>query len=293
MIIKTQAFLSGLPVSIPMLAALLVLGACKQQDPPFQWGSGGGSSLDDDDDFVGNPDQTWAVARIEVTRSDVQGTTGAVIRAIGSWFPHQPVHPRPDVPDDVDTCHGGSASSGHYVIPDSTWDVGNMSLVMATGEYPLEFEDDHFEDILPYTSWVPNEEFDIVTTGGPDLNPTVFTGALGTPASLSLSSVEEQGGEVSVSWLGGTATNQITILVTASADDSLYWVACRVQDDGSFTLTSNDLEPLPAGIALLDVRRETTAEIEVGEYRGVVVGVSSGSAGITVVETGDDDDSAR
>jgi len=292
MITRTRSLLSYLPLSMPLLAALLLLGACMAEDPPFSWGSGGGSSAQDDDDSMGNPDSTWGVAHIEVTRSDVQGTTGAVIRAIASWFPYQPVHPRPNVPNDADTCHGGSAPSGEYVVPDSTWDIGNMSLLMANGEYALDFDNDHFEDILPYTSWVPNAEFDILTTGGPDLNPSVFIGAIGTPASLSISSVEETGGGVTVNWLGGTPTNQLTILVTASGNDSLYWVACRVQDDGSFTLTNNDLAPLPAGTALLDVRRERTGEIEIGEYRGFVVGVSSGSAGITVVEAGDDDDSA-
>ena len=35
-----------------------------------------------------------------------------------------------------------------------------------------------------------------------------------------------------------------------------------------------------------------TSEIEVGEHEGVVVGASVGSAGISVVQAGDDDDSA-
>ena len=87
--------------------------------------------------------------------------------------------------------------------------------------------------------------------------------------------------------------NQISILVTRSSGDSLFWVACRVQDDGEFTLTTGDLDVLPEGTALLDVRREVRADLEIASLPGVVVGVSSASAGITMAAAGDDDDSAR
>jgi len=282
-----------LAVAVPILATLLLLGACKRADPPFLWGGGGGSSDDDDDDFSGVPDNTWAVARVEVTRSHVEGTTSAVIRALGSWFPNQPVTPRPDVPNDVDTCHGGSSPSGEYVIPDSTWDIGDLILVMADGEHNLDFDNDHFEDILPYNAWNPNDEFDISVSGGPNLDATEFTGALGTPPSIAITELVEAGGSVSVSWLGGQDMDQLTILVTATGNDSLYWVACRARDDGEFTLSAADLAPLPVGGALLDLRRERSADIEVGDNIGVVMGISSASAGISVIETGDDDDSAR
>jgi hypothetical protein len=284
--------LSRTLVTISLLATLCVLG-CKQEEPPFQWGGGGGgSSSDDDDDDAGIPDETWAVARVEVTRSDAEGTTGAVIRAVASWFPHQRVEMRPEPPNDVDTCHGGSSSSGQYMIPDSTWDIGNMSLVMADDEYGLGFEDGYFQDILPYTSWTPNNEFDIRTSGGPDMPATEFVGALGTPPSIAINSVDQSGGQVTVEWLGGDDLNQITILVTRSSGDSLFWVSCRVQDDGEFTLSAGDLEVLPEGTALLDVRREMRADIEIDSLPGVVIGISSASAGISISAGGDDDDSA-
>ncbi len=276
-----------------LLAALATIGF-NQEEEPFQWGSiqGGGSSSDDDDD-PGNPDETWAVARIEVTRSDVEGTTGAVIRAVGSWFPHQSVEMRPEPPNDVDTCHGGESSSGRFEIPDSTSDIGNMSLVMADDEYGLSLSNGYFQDVLPYTSWTPNDEFDIRTSGGPDMPATEFDGALGTPPSVAISSLEESGGQVTVEWLGGQDMNQISIVVTRSSGDSLFWVSCRVQDDGEFTLTAGDLDVLPEGTALLDVRREVRADIEIDSLPGVVIGISSASAGITIAADGDDDDSAR
>ena len=243
--------LSRVLVILSLLATLCVTG-CKQEEPPFQWGGGGGgggSSSDDDDDAAGIPDETWAIARIEVTRSDVEGTTGAVIRAVASWFPHQRVEMRPEPPNDVDTCHGGSSSSGQYMIPDSTWDIGNMSLVMADDEYGISFQDGYFQDV-------------------------------------------QSGGQVTVEWLGGDDLNQITILVTRSSGDSLFWVSCRVQDDGEFTLSAGDLEVLPEGTALLDVRREMRADIEVDDLPGVVIGISSASTGISIAAAGDDDDSA-
>jgi len=291
----SNSLLFSLLVAAPLLASLPGSIGCQQDDPPFDWGSisGGSSDDDDDDDFVGSPDETWAVARIEVTRSDIEGTTGAIVRAVGSWFPNQSVRLRPDLPDDLDTCHAGSSPSGEFVLPDSTVDVGDMRLFMADGEHTLDFDDGYFQDVLPYNSWAPNSEFDIFTSGGPGLDASAFIGAIGTPPSVSISGLEEAGGEVTVQWLGGQDINQISILVTASADDSLYWVSCKVQDDGQFTVNSASLSTLPLGTALLDIRREVRSTIEVGEGTGVVIGTSSASAGISVAGAGDDDDSAR
>ena len=279
-------------LTFTLLCALFV-SSCVREDPPFQWGGGGGGgSSDDDDNGGGTPDDTWAIARVEVTRSDVEGTTGAVIRAVGSWFPHQRVQMRPEPPNDVDTCHGGEAPSGQYGIPDSTSDIGNLSLVMADDEYGLSFDDGYFQAILPYTAWTPNDEFDIRTSGGPDMPATEFQGALGTPPSVAISTVDQSGGQVAVEWLGGQDMNQISILVTHASGDSLFWVSCRVQDDGEFSLSAADLAGLPEGTALLDVRREMTADIDFEGLPGVVVGVSSASTGITITASGDDDDSA-
>ena len=285
--------MSSLLVAVALLAALALSAGCQPEDPPFVWGGGGGgSSNDDDDDAVGSPDETWAVARIEVTRSDIEGTTGAIIRAVGSWFPNQSVQLRPDPPDDLDSCHTGSSPSGQFVIPDSTLDVGNMILVMADGEHTLDFDDGYFQDVLPYNSWNPNDEFDIVVTGGPGLDATEFSGAIGTPPSVAISGVEESGGEVTVEWLGGQDINQVTILVTASADDSMSWVSCKVQDDGQFTVNSAALSSLPTGTALLDIRREVRSSIDVDGQPGVVIGTSSASVGGSIAAAGDDDDSA-
>ena len=94
-----------------LITTLVLLGlyssGCQEEEAPFQWGGGGGggSSSDDDDDTVGGtPDETWAVARVEVTRNDAQGTTSPVVRAVASWFPHQSLQMRPTPANEIDSC---------------------------------------------------------------------------------------------------------------------------------------------------------------------------------------------
>ena len=288
--------------SLSFLLALglgLAISACtaKQNsgDSPFSSSGGGSAGASDDDDATGTTDsENLTSAWIEVTRSAIVGNTNTYVNAVASWYPSQDTMVRPDIADDKDGCVTGSADAALYGIPATSLDVGFTVLAMEGGEFVLELEGDHWTSVLPYTAWAAGSEFDVSTTGGDDLLALELAGALGTPTSIAIEATDSVETGISVSWLGGDDQNEIELRITIVEDDVLYWVACRVLDDGEYLVRAGDLAGLPAGPASIELRRRVRSEFDiVGHSPGVVVGAAVALSTVDILETaGDDDDSA-
>ncbi|HCP44500.1 MAG TPA: hypothetical protein DIU15_00460, partial [Deltaproteobacteria bacterium] len=290
--------------SVPLLFVLLVLvaalpllaSACGQQrstESPFGSTSGSGGSSDDDDDTTTNDGEDLSSGWIEVSRVANLGAASAVIRAVAAWYPAQVVMAQPSIADDLDDCITGSGDAALYGLPESELDVGLTVLSMASGDEVLELAGDHHSANLPYTSWEANQEYNIQTTGGDDVDPLELEGALGTPSSIALNTVDSGEAGYTIEWLGGDNSNEIPLLVTIEDGGVLHWIGCRVLDDGEFLLPLTHTASLPAGLASLELRRQVVTNFEIpGHADGTVVGVARALTAIEIIETGDDDDSA-
>ena len=272
-----------------LVAALpLLVSACGQQqstESPFGSTSGSGGGDDDDDDATSGDDETFSSGWIEVSRVASLGAASAVIQAVASWYPGQAVMVRPNIADDLDDCITGSGDAAMYGLPESELDVGLTVLSMNNGDQVLELDGDHHSANLPYSSWEANQEYDIQTTGGEDVDAMELEGALGTPSSIALSGVEQEETGYNIEWLGGDNANEIPLHVTIEENGVLHWIGCRVLDDGEFLLPFTDTASLPAGLATLELRRQVVTEFEIQGYAdGTVVGVARALTAIEIIE---------
>jgi hypothetical protein len=272
--------MTQLSTSITLVITLSLLGfGCGQvsddDDNTFSVG------VDDDDDSTPPPPEEGAVlAYVEFTRHATFEVKEASVTVLSSWFSPAVVELRPPTPSDSDSCESRTIEEGSYALPSSDLDVGSPSLVIPSGaSLNMEFESPFWVNEFDPEYWESHQEYEIVVTGGSDLSPSSFPGALVTPAGLTINLLEETEEGLQIEWVGGNNNGDIELRLvqeSATAGSSSEWVVCRLTDDGAATLSSEDFSSFSQGEDVsLELLRSTSANFKT---EAGVPGIASGIA---------------
>ncbi len=125
--------------------------------------------------------------------------------------------------------------------------------------------------------WKPGASYDLIAYGGPDFDDARASGAVMTPAGLTLLAPDasafdfplEQANDLTLEWeADGGANDRVVIRVWDQFERQL---AIHAADDGSYTLPAAELGKLSVGPATITIAREhiSTIKLAAGSLRVV------------------------
>ena len=278
------------------LSALLFATGCSGSN------NGGFNTSDDDDSAVGDDDDTVFVetdrsAYVEFNRQTTFGEDKATTLLYSSWFNPRDFLARIPLPAKVDSCHSGENPAGVYSgegfddfvlgAPFTQDDIGSPTLTTPSGRIiDMTLGENYWFGVTESNDWESHAAYDISISGGADRDAAQYPGALGTPAALTLLTMDQDDEGLALSWYGGNDNGHVELRIihtTDGPDNNHIWVVCRLFDDGEETVLWADLDSLAGLESEVELLRSATANFDTDmEVPGVATGVSSSKGWLTL-----------